>query len=87
MSIKVGDHFKIKPSAGSAITEWGSRIFIAERIQRQRVRGYDDNLDLGLMVVFTADFGRRGKAVHAVPVSWAIKVKPAKPRRKRSPGA
>jgi len=73
--MKAGDKFKIINSG-----HWGSgRTFFVHKIERHRVHGYDNDIDLGEMVVFWAHFGKPGKpGWHMVPLAWTVHMPLAK---------
>jgi len=79
--LKAGDNFKIARS-----THWGSgKVFNCHKIERHRVPGYDEALDLGMMCVFWASFKPPGKSGwHMVPVDWCISLGPAVPLNGRA---
>ena len=64
--LQAGDFFRIKARSHFAHGE----IHQAKRVRQEKIRGYDDDLDLGVMVEFIIEdyFGQPCR--HAVPIEW-----------------
>jgi hypothetical protein len=64
--LQAGDFFCIKHKGHFAHGE----IHQAKRVKQERVHGYDDDLDLGIMVEFVIEDYYGQPCRHLVPIEW-----------------